>query len=78
MVPERSGAASKAGMWLRLCVPACVSLHRGRIPDTMGDVAANITFGSGIPGDAELRLCGDVSEAKRAVELGVFEWYDSV
>ena len=44
----------------------------------MGDVAANITFGSGIPGDAELRLCGDVSEAKRAVELGVSEWYNSV
>ena len=44
----------------------------------MGDVAANITFGSGIPGDAELRLCGDVSGAKRAVELGVSEWYNSL
>ena len=39
---------------------------------------ANITFGSGIPGDAELRLCGDVSGAKRAVELGVSEWFNSI
>ena len=41
-------------------------------------MAANITFGSGIPGDAELRLCGDVSGAKRAVELGVSEWFNSI
>lgn len=44
----------------------------------MADVAANITYGSGIPGDAELRLCGDVSGAKRAVELGVSEWYNAI
>lgn len=44
----------------------------------MVDVPANITFGSGIPGDAELRLCGDVSGAKRAVELGVSEWFNSL
>lgn len=42
------------------------------------DVAANISYGSGIPSDAELRLCGDVSGAKRAVELGVSEWYNSL
>lgn len=39
---------------------------------------ANITYGSGIPGDSELRLCGDVSGAKRAVELGVSEWYNAI
>ena len=44
----------------------------------MGVVTANITFGPGIPGDAELRLCGDVSGAKRTVELGVSEWFNSV
>ena len=41
-------------------------------------VAANIIYGSAIPGDAELRLCGDVSGAKRAVELGVSEWFNSI
>ncbi|WP_158412262.1 class I SAM-dependent methyltransferase [Ilumatobacter nonamiensis] len=41
-------------------------------------MTANITYGSGIPGDAELRLCGDVSGAKRAVELGVSEWYNAI
>ena len=44
----------------------------------MGVVSANITFGPGIPGDAELRLCGDVSGAKRTVELGVSEWFNAV
>lgn len=44
----------------------------------MSTVVANITFGSGIPGDAELRLCGDVSGARRAVELGVSEWFNSI
>lgn len=41
-------------------------------------MAANITYGTGIPGDSELRLCGDVSGAKRAVELGVSEWYNAI
>ena len=41
-------------------------------------MAANITYGSGIPGDAELRLCGEVSGAKRAVELGVSDWFNSI
>jgi SAM-dependent methyltransferase len=41
-------------------------------------MAANITYGTGIPGDTELRLCGDVSGAKRAVELGVSEWFNSI
>lgn len=44
----------------------------------LSGVAANITYGSGIPGDAELRLCGDVSGAKRAVELGVSEWFNAI
>ena len=44
----------------------------------LSSVAANITYGSGIPGDTELRLCGDVSGAKRAVELGVSEWFNAL
>ncbi len=41
-------------------------------------MAANITYGAGIPGDAELKLCGDVGDGRRAVELGVSEWCNSI
>ena len=30
-----------------------------------------MTYGPGVPGDDELRLCGDVSGGRRALELGV-------
>ena len=43
-----------------------------------GAVTANITYGPAIAGEAELRLCGDVSGGRRAVELGVSEWMNSV
>jgi len=43
-----------------------------------GVVAGNIIYGDGIPGESELRLCGDVSGAKRTVELGVSDWYNSI
>jgi SAM-dependent methyltransferase len=43
-----------------------------------GGVAANITYGPAIAGEAELRLCGDVSGMKRTVELGVSEWMNSI
>jgi len=41
-------------------------------------VAANIIYGSGIPDDRELRLCGDVTDGWRAVELGVSPWRNAV
>ena len=41
-------------------------------------MVANITYGSAIPGDAELRLCGEIGDGHRAVELGVSEWFNSV
>jgi SAM-dependent methyltransferase len=41
-------------------------------------VAANIIYGSGIPDDRELRLCGDVADGWRAVELGVSPWRNAV
>lgn len=41
-------------------------------------MAANISYGTDVPGDDELKLCGDVSGAKRAVELGVSEWFNSL
>ena len=41
-------------------------------------MAANIIYGSGIPDDRELRLCGDVTDGWRAVELGVSPWRNAV
>ena len=43
-----------------------------------GDVTANITYGSAIPTEGELRLCGDVDGSRRAVELGVSDWFNSI
>ena len=43
-----------------------------------GAVVANISYGDGIPTDGELRLSGDVSGGKRAVELGVSDWFNAV
>lgn len=42
-----------------------------------GRVVANISYGPGVPGDDELRLCGDVGDGRRAVELGISDWYNS-
>lgn len=39
---------------------------------------ANVSYGSGVPDDTELRLCGDVGDGRRAVELGVSEWHNSI
>lgn len=41
-------------------------------------MVANINYGLGIPDDNELRLCGDVSDGKRSLELGISDWYNSV
>ena len=43
-----------------------------------GRVVANINYGPGTPDDEELRLCGDVSDGRRAVELGISDWYNSI
>lgn len=53
-------------------------LSRRRHTGQTGAVTANITYGSAIPGEGELRLCGDVDGSKRAVELGVSDWYNSI
>jgi SAM-dependent methyltransferase len=47
-------------------------------PGTLGVVVADISYGPGTPGDDELRLCGDVSDGRRAVELGISPWYNSI
>jgi SAM-dependent methyltransferase len=41
-------------------------------------MVANIVYGSSIPGESELRLCGEVSERHRVVELGISPWYNSI
>jgi SAM-dependent methyltransferase len=40
-------------------------------------VIANISYGAGVPGEDELRLCGDLGEGDRAVELGISDWYNA-
>lgn len=42
------------------------------------DVVANISYGNGIPDEAELRLCGNISTGSRAVELGVSQSLNSL
>jgi len=41
-------------------------------------VVANINFGPGAANDDELRLCGDVADGRRAVELGISTWFNSI
>jgi len=45
---------------------------------TLDAVVADINYGPGTPGDDELRLCGEVGDGKRAVELGISPWFNSV
>ena len=37
-----------------------------------------MTYGAGVPGDDELRLCGDVSGGRRALELGVSDGFNAL
>ena len=41
-------------------------------------MVADINYGPGTPGDDELRLCGEVSDGRRAIELGISPWFNSV
>lgn len=41
-------------------------------------MVADINYGPGIPGDAELKLCGEVGDGKRAIELGISPWFNSI
>lgn len=41
-------------------------------------MVANITFGPGPATDDELRLCGDIGEGRRAVELGISPWFNAI
>ena len=40
--------------------------------------ARTVSYGPGVPGDDELRLCGDVSGGRRALELGVSDAFNAL
>jgi SAM-dependent methyltransferase len=42
------------------------------------DQHASVVYGRDLPGDDELRLCGDVSDGKRALELGVSNQFNAI
>jgi SAM-dependent methyltransferase len=42
------------------------------------DGIAYVVYARDLPGDDELRLCGDVSEGRRALELGVSDQYNAI
>ncbi len=52
-----------------------VGAHRN---EHTGTVLATISYGPGVPNDAELRLCGDLGDGRRAVELGVSDDYNAL
>ena len=62
---------------LELAVRGVIPVMLGHVGHT-GCVVANINFGPGAPDDDELRLCGDVSDGRRAVELGISPWFNSI
>lgn len=54
--------------------------HRNRLPirQTGAVTTPAISFGRDIPDDDELRLCGDISDGKRAIELGIGSHSNSI
>jgi len=70
-------AADTTG-WSRTVVICARSLPESGRAGTLGVVVADISYGPGTPGDDELRLCGDVTDGRRAVELGISPWFNSI
>ena len=58
--------------------PTHAILVRGAPSGHTGGVVADINYGPGTPGDTELRLCGDVGDGRRAIELGISPWFNSI
>ena len=53
--------------------------HAGRVAvGQTGGVTTTIKYGVGIPGEPELRLLGDLSGGKRALELGLGDHHNSI
>jgi SAM-dependent methyltransferase len=42
------------------------------------NASRTVTYGAGVPADDELRLCGDVSGGRRALELGVSSGFNAL
>ncbi len=62
--------------WIR---GGCAAIHDDDRPSGhTGHVVADINYGPGTPGDTELRLCGEVGDGRRAVELGISPWFNSI
>ena len=38
----------------------------------------DINYGNDVPHETQLRLCGDLGDGKRAVELGISDWYNAL
>jgi SAM-dependent methyltransferase len=70
-------AADTTGSHRALGVPTRSPMTRAAA-GTLGIVVADINYGPGTPGDAELKLCGDVSDGRRAIELGISPWFNSI
>jgi SAM-dependent methyltransferase len=70
-------AADTTGSHRALGVPTRSPMARAAA-GTLGIVVADINYGPGTPGDAELKLCGDVSDGRRAIELGISPWFNSI
>jgi len=52
--------------------------HTGRVAVGQTGAVNTIRYGAGIPGESELRLLGDLSGGKRALELGVSEHNNAI
>jgi SAM-dependent methyltransferase len=52
--------------------------HAGRVAVGQTGVVNTIRYGNGIPTEADLRLLGDLSGGKRALELGVSEHQNAI
>ena len=48
------------------------------VAGTLDLVVPDINYGPRTPGDDELRLCGEVADGKRAIELGISPWFNSI
>jgi SAM-dependent methyltransferase len=63
----RGSAASRARRPRRATLVAMTSTHDGPLP------SGPVSYGPGVPDDAELRLCTASGEGRRVIELGVSE-----
>ncbi|MAT03698.1 MAG: hypothetical protein CL424_01470 [Acidimicrobiaceae bacterium] len=71
MVADDDPPGTRARWASRCPMVAAVTSVAARIRQTGGVTTSVIRFGRDLPTDAELRVCGDIGDGKRALELGV-------